>query len=171
MALTVEDGSNVSGADAFVSASACSSFLTARGSDAFSAAATGKQESAIRRATQYLSAAINWRGERAHGRDQPLAWPRSGVYDVEGWYVQPDAVPVEVRDATCLLAELELESPGALNPQFTLAGQRRSLSIAGALSQTTIAAAKAEDLRACIAAADDLIRNLARPREQFVGRA
>lgn len=76
------------------------------------------KEMALRRATAWIDATYEgrWGGWRKNGRDQALSWPRYGVYDAEGFVVAFDAIPAEIRNATCQAAARELAKPGALAP-------------------------------------------------------
>ncbi len=82
MALTVETGAGLSGADAYISAADAATYLAGVGADsAWTAASTASKEAAIRRATQYLDTQYRWRGVQLTGT-QALEWPR--VIDVDG---------------------------------------------------------------------------------------
>lgn len=119
MALTVEDGTGLANADALASLAEVDAYHQARGNSAWMDGATSEREQAIVRATQFISTAFSFKGERANQRDQAQAWPRSGVEDAEGYSVPSDAVPVEVRRAVAEVALRELASPGAMTPDYT----------------------------------------------------
>jgi len=129
MALTVEDGTGLAAADAFVSVATADAYHSARGNStwvsASSPADTDKEE-AIRRASYYLSYAYDWKGYRLQGRSQSLAWPRSYVTDAEGWSVAADAVPQEIKDACCEIALRELVTPGSMTPDVTTSTKVKS---------------------------------------------
>jgi hypothetical protein len=116
--LTVETGAGLADADALVSLSDCDAYHAARGAASWTGADADK-ESAIRRATAYLSRSITWAGVRTHGRSQALAWPRAGCVDAEGWGIASDEIPGEIKDACAELALIELGKPGALAPVIT----------------------------------------------------
>ena len=115
MVLIIEDGSNVAGAEAYADVSAFEAWETAYFGAAVVAAETDK-EAAIRRAVAFMDG-LPWRGERAHGRGQALAWPRSNVVDDEGRTVASNAIPDAVIFAQHVLSKAEIESPGVLAPQ------------------------------------------------------
>jgi len=50
-------------------------------------------------ATTYLDDMVDWNGYKAT-RDQALRWPRSGVYDPDGFYVDKSTVPDRIRQWT-----------------------------------------------------------------------
>lgn len=61
-------------------------------------------------------------GLRTDGRDQDREWPRSGAYDIEGYSIPSDEVPVEVLNATYEGAKRELATAGSLNPDIKAGG-------------------------------------------------
>lgn len=115
MTLTVEDGSNVSGADSFITLAECDAYHMARGNSSW--ASDDAKEPAIRRATANLSSKI-WSGKPTNARSQALAWPRTGVVDANGYTIAEDEIPQEIKDAACELALRELVSPNSTNPDF-----------------------------------------------------
>lgn len=117
MALTVETGTGSSSADALDSLANVDAYHTARGNAAWTGTDALK-EAAIRRATAFLSSAFSWQGLRTHGRDQALAWPRSGVVDREGYGIVSDTIPIEIRQALAEIALRELVTPGSMTPDF-----------------------------------------------------
>lgn len=59
-------------------------------------------------------------GTPTAGRNQSLAWPRTGAEDHCAQEVLPsDTVPIEIEQATYALALVELQTPGASSPSFT----------------------------------------------------
>lgn len=127
MALVVTPGA--SDADAFVSLEACDAYCAAKGLTAWTSAPDSPaddKEAAIRRVTTYLSTAFSWKGARRNGRSQSLAWPRSGVEDAEGEAVDADTIPVEIEQACCELAAVELATPGILAPTVDLTARVKS---------------------------------------------
>lgn len=118
--LTVEDGTGVSDADALVTLAEADAYFTDYGG-----AWTGDdadKEAAIRRASAWLSEYFRWNGSRTNGRDQALAWPRSGVTDCDGNKIASDEIPVEVKRATFTAALFELATPFGLTPSITPTG-------------------------------------------------
>ncbi len=109
MALIVEDGSIVPGAESLVSVAEATAYHAARGSAAWAALASDElREQALRRATDYMGGVYRarWAGYRKQD-DQPLDWPRYEVprRDVGGYsYYSDTAVPLEVRQACAALA-------------------------------------------------------------------
>ena len=118
MSLICEDGSGKSDSESYISVADASSYHTARGNTAWAALATDAlREAALRRATDYMRQAYRsrWQGYKVN-EDQALDWPRYGV-EVEGYAVDSDIVPTEVKNAC---AELALRASAAeLNPDLT----------------------------------------------------
>ena len=118
MTLIVEDGSGKSDSESYISVADASSYHTARGNTAWAALATDAlREAALRRATDYMRQAYRsrWQGYKVN-EDQALDWPRYNVV-VEGYAVDSDIVPTEIKNAC---AELALRASAAdLNPDLT----------------------------------------------------
>jgi len=118
MALEVEDGSIVTGAESYCTVAFASTYHTARGNTAWAALATDAlREAALRRATDYMRQAYRsrWQGYKVN-EDQALDWPRYDV-EVEGYAIDSDIVPTEIKNAC---AELALRASAAdLNPDLT----------------------------------------------------
>lgn len=123
MSLTVEDGTGLSNADAFVSLADFKAYCDARG-QSYSAYEDTDLEPAIRRASYFLTNSYRYQGRRVKGRSQSLAWPRYNVYDATDpdvtLAVAYDSVPQEIVDATCEVALREAANPGSMNPDVTL---------------------------------------------------
>lgn len=119
MALIVENGSNVAGAESYESVTNADTYHSNRGNTAWAALATPAKEQSLRKATDYLGQAYRprWAGYRTHST-QVLDWPRSlvEIKDVNyiGTYVNQDSVPDEVKKACCVLALMSLD--GSLAP-------------------------------------------------------
>lgn len=115
MALTVEDGTGLSNADALVSLTEVDAYHTKFGNTTWTGTNEAK-EIAIRRASVYLTNSFRWMGWKVNLREQALAWPRTGVVDEDGYAVDSDAVPQEIKDACAELALRELVTPGTMTP-------------------------------------------------------
>ena len=118
MALTVEDGTGVTGADCYADVTACSAYAVLYYGAALTGS-SGDKEAAIRRATAYLDG-LAWRGSRTNGRAQPLAWPRTSMVDCDGNDIASNEIPSELIIAQHELARAEFQSPGLLSPQGSL---------------------------------------------------
>ena len=118
MSLIVEDGSIVTGAESYISVADASTYHTARGNAAWAALASDTvREQCLRKATDYMEQVYRsrWQGCRV-GETQALSWPRYDI-EVEGYAVDSDIVPTEIKNAC---AELALKASAAeLNPDLT----------------------------------------------------
>lgn len=108
MALVVEDGSVVAGAEAYDTIANVLTYASNIGDATFAALATGPQEEAARRATRYMEAKwrMKWKGNKTVDT-QVLSWPRYNVLDEDGFVVDSDIVPQGVKEAfaeACILA-------------------------------------------------------------------
>jgi len=124
MALTVEDGSIVAGAESYASVATATAYHAARGNVEWAALASDTvREQCLRKATDYMTQAYRWRwaGFRKTPT-QSLDWPREAVYlaaeslNVEAmsvWGAYPpglpylvsnSVVPIEVRNGCAELA-------------------------------------------------------------------
>ena len=118
MALEVEDGTGKSTSESYVSVADASTYHAARGNTAWASLSTDAiREQCLRKATDFMRQAYRsrWQGYKVN-EDQALDWPRYGV-EVEGYAVDSDIVPTEVKNAC---AELALKASAAeLNPDLT----------------------------------------------------
>jgi hypothetical protein len=124
MAIVVETGAGLSNADALASVAFCDSYHLARLNSTW-VGSDEEKESAIRRATMYLSDSVTWSGIRTKGRDQALAWPRASTFDKEGFGIDTDIIPIEIKNACAELALQELVSPGSMTPTVTISATRK----------------------------------------------
>ena len=118
MTLIAEDGSGKSDSESYISVADASNYHTVRGNTAWAALTTDAiREQCLRKATDFMRQAYRsrWQGYKVN-EDQALDWPRYGV-EVEGYAVDSDIVPTEVKNAC---AELALKASAAeLNPDLT----------------------------------------------------
>ena len=108
MALVVEDGSGVPGANTYASEAVYDAYLVDRGLSVSVGA-----EGILRRAMDALEA-LEWCGQRVDNA-QALSWPRMSLTHPGVRTIGPDEIPVEVISAQCALAaEIEAgNDPGA----------------------------------------------------------
>lgn len=92
MALIVESGEGLPGAESYVSVADCATYAAAHGLTF--AGDEPAQEARLRRATQYLDAQYSFKGGESTDT-QALAWPRTAA---------PGVVPREIVSACCELA-------------------------------------------------------------------
>jgi hypothetical protein len=126
MALVVEDGSNKSDANSYVSTSYADGYHSDRGNTAWANATTDEKEQALIKATAYLDDRYyhRWKGWKQTD-DQALEWPRYEVYDRSGWPIQE--IPAKLKDATCEAALRALSAE--LEPDQTRGGKVKSRTV------------------------------------------
>ena len=126
MALVVEDGTGVVGANSYVAVADATTYHADRGNAAWAASTSPLQSAALSRASAAIDGIYGgrWPGTRGRtdtsglswplaGPQQGLDWPRAYAWDRDGYPLT--GVPTEVKNATCEAALVELDSPGALS--------------------------------------------------------
>ena len=111
MALTIENGTVVSGANSYVTVAEYNTWADAR----FTTRSTPSEavsESYILRATDYFERQV-LRGDKAN-EAQPMQFPRVSLV-IDGYAVDSDEIPAEVKTAIYELAYAEETSNGELN--------------------------------------------------------
>jgi len=96
MAIILEDGSVVSGANSYVTAAELDAYAAERG-----ITITGDGEVLLHKAMDYLES-TNFIGDR-YSRDQSLQWPRLNVY-IDGYAYDIDTIPQMLKDAQFAVA-------------------------------------------------------------------
>ena len=109
MALTVEDGSIVTGADSYISVADFQAYNTARGYTL-----TGDEEQLLLRAMLYVEQ-LSFKGYKLT-KAQPLQWPRNGV-SIDGFEVTTSEIPQQLIDLQC---EVALAIDGGDDPLGTI---------------------------------------------------
>lgn len=138
MALIVEDGTGLVGAESYVSDTDASTYLTSIGNPGdpeWTAASVGEREIALRQATQYLNSIRRdqWRGTRKT-KLQALAWPRAFAVDDDNFPIADDAVPLALERATAEAAWRFIKNSGVLIPDYAGTGDiKRRRSKVGSL--------------------------------------
>lgn len=97
MALIVEDGSIVSGANSYITESQLDTYATARGIDL-----VHDEEVLVLKAMDYFESFSGQFKGSLVSRDQPLCFPRSNI-EVEGWYWSSSEIPRQVINAVLAL--------------------------------------------------------------------
>lgn len=111
MALTVEDGTGLVGADAYISVANADTYFLASANATWTAATSPAKEVAIIKATRYIEKRFGakWKGLIASS-EQALGWPRRYVYDERGTELV-DQVPVQIARACAEYAVQALVNP------------------------------------------------------------
>ena len=123
MTLTTTPGAT--NADSYASLAQALAYHAAIGNAAWAASTDALREPALRRATIWVdnSYRARWKGQRGvNGRSQALDWPRYGVLDSDGWYVDSATIPLEVTNATneAALRELALIQRGNVDHRLVV---------------------------------------------------
>lgn len=156
MAITVEDGTGLAAADAFVSVAYADAYHSARGNSTWTGTDAVK-EAAIVRATFYLSNSYRWQGYKVNQRAQALAWPRTGVMDADGYSVPDDEVPDEIEQACAEIALRELVTPGTMTPDYTPSERVKSERFGAVAFEYDLSAKGADSARPILLVVRDLI--------------
>lgn len=162
MTLTVEDGTGLAGANAFVSEAYCTTYHADRGNSTWAAStySTAQREAAIIRATDYLSEAFNWQGFRANARVQALGWPRYDVEDRDCNPIPSDEIPREIQKATAEVALIELVTPNVMKPTYKAHDRLKSVGAGPARVEYAVGSLDAKGARQTILAVRDLVAPL-----------
>ena len=124
MALIVEDGSIVTGANTYVTDAEYVAYAAARGKTIASTAAN--REIQLIKAMDYIeSHRAKFKGTK-FSQDQALQWPRYGVY-IDSYYLDSDAIPVELKSAQ-MEAAIFINSSEILKSGTTQNIQREKLA-------------------------------------------
>lgn len=105
MALVVETGEGLPGADSYISLADANAYFIGKRlhSSAWTAALDATKEIALAQASLLLDAEFTWTGQ-VRVEDQGLGWPRVGAYDRNNRLRPDDEVPKEVKYAVCEVA-------------------------------------------------------------------
>ena len=129
MAIVVEDGSIVTGANSYVSRADVIAYAASRG---VTLADTTATDAYLIKSCDYLeSFADKFKGER-YSRDQALCWPRAGV-EIEGYDWSEDEVPRQLIAAQCALVVEIHAGSDPFNPD-TVQGPIVEETVVGAVS-------------------------------------
>lgn len=136
MALTLEDGTGVTGADSFVTVETCSAHAVAY----FGASLAGSEadkEAALRRAWVYMSA---------------LTW------NVDLWPIFGGTIPEAVKIAQSVFARAEFKNPNFLSPSEALSGRKVLSEVKGIKWDVQGAPATIEAMRPVVTMGFDLLK-------------
>jgi hypothetical protein len=108
MALTVENGTGLTNAEAYISVADANTYHNLRGNSTWLTITAQEAEEALRRATDYMQQVYNglWDGYRTNDT-QSLDWPRKFVTDTDNYtnaYLASNVIPTEIKNACAELA-------------------------------------------------------------------
>jgi hypothetical protein len=150
MALVVEDGTLVSGADSYVTLAEFKAWADKRGVIYGTDSAVTQQ---IYRAMDYIES-LNFIGEKSD-ENQALQWPRDQVV-IDGYYIDSDEMPDELKVAVYESIKAELDGDSRMT-----ASDRRTISEKVGDLQVTYA--NNADVKRSIPAVTKALRKLIRP--------
>jgi hypothetical protein len=154
--LIVEDGTGKSNANAIVSLDAVKEYWDGRGVS-YAEYSDDQLNGAIVRASAFLASAYQWQGIKVNQRAQTMPFPRTGVFDREGWNILQDEIPREVKAACAEIALYEAANPGGMNPNVVLAEKVTSEQVGPIKVEYANAFMSAESSRPVLTVVSDLI--------------
>jgi hypothetical protein len=112
----LEDGTGLSGANAYASVSEALDILYTDPLRyaSFNSSSTKERENSLALASVYLDTRFHWEGTKTVGASG-LRWPRTYVYDRDNLLIAADVIPSRLKHATALLASLMLESKASFS--------------------------------------------------------
>jgi hypothetical protein len=129
--LVIEDGTVVTGANSYVTVAEVTTFCSDRGLTSWAELGSPDKITAIIRGMDYVET-FNFKGEK-YSYDDPLEWPRVGVYDdinlepeFEEYYQE---IPPGLKNAVCRAAYEESVSPGVLQTSLTSGIRREKIDV------------------------------------------
>lgn len=104
MAIVVEDGTGIVGANSYVTEAEADEYFANHPFYADAWDEIENKEALLRAATSQIDFLFNWYGWRSY-EEQVLAWPRQRVWYLPSYaYIPTDSIPQQVKDATCEMA-------------------------------------------------------------------
>lgn len=98
----VEDGSIITDANSYCTVEYFIQYWENRGRD-FTKHPVPTIETLLIRATEKIDQNYNWQGT-PYNTEQPLEWPRCGMYDSKGNDIDCDVIPDELKNACAAMA-------------------------------------------------------------------
>lgn len=169
MVLTVEDGTGLANADAYVSEADADTYVTAyepEGFAAWVAADSAAKEVAIRKATQYLDSVyvLRWKGTRIN-TTMSLDWPRCNVVS-EGALLLSTVLPVNLVRACVEVAVRMISGDLVVDELAATTGISRERKKLGPMEkETSYLGAKSTQTR--VPKVQQLLRTLVQPDNRF----
>lgn len=125
MALEIETGAGVEGANSYVSLEEVRAYATARGLTV--PVDDAALEALVIKAKDYLETKRSeFKGNKMYGPGY-LQWPRSSVR-IDGFEIADDAIPAELKDAQCQCA-IDLQTMDPLAPKTGVVVKREKVDV------------------------------------------
>lgn len=104
--LIVETGSNVTGANSYLTLTEADEYHEKHlyATD-WTGASDDTREAALMWATRLIDEQVNWYGGKTY-QGQPLRWPRIGIYDPDGYSIGSYEIPQFLKDAVAEYARV-----------------------------------------------------------------
>jgi hypothetical protein len=134
----------------------------ARGNAAWALADTPTKEAALLIASDWIDGKYggSFPGYPTNRPDQLRQWPRATAYYPWGTHIPDTLVPVQVERATYEVALRQVVSPGSLFVDWTAGTDKKSVSIAGAVSVTYAGSSSIYDAQLQIPAVDAILADV-----------
>ncbi len=100
MAIVVETGAIVAGANSYISVAGADSYFEARNNLTWAALSDEDKEAALLYATSWIDSRYSWPGSIIADA-QTLSWPRMGAYDADLRSISSATIPQAIIDAEC----------------------------------------------------------------------
>lgn len=124
MAFIVETGAIVANANSYASVAEFEAYWTDRNID-ITAETDAAKQAALIKGTQFLDNNAKWKG-LVKDVDQPLDWPRNGVYDDEMRDIDDNVIPKQLKYALFEYAYRQLTTTDGIQPDVTDEGTLKS---------------------------------------------
>ena len=104
MAFTPEDGTGLSDANSYVTIAYADEYFLDRNETSWASATSATQEASLIKGTDYIESRYKRVQGQAVNSTQALMFPAYGMINDDGNIVGSDSVPVEIKQACCILA-------------------------------------------------------------------
>lgn len=146
-------------ADNYGSIAGADAYHLVRGNILWAGLDSDDKTAALLRASEWLDG--NYRssfpGLKTGQRAQVREWPRSSAYDIYGYILPSNAVPVEVENGTYEAALREAATPGSLSVDFVGSDVIKQASVDGAVSVTFGGDGSASDAQVVMPSVDAIL--------------
>lgn len=104
MALTIDATVGGSSSNSYTTLAEAETYMDSRlHTSEWDSAASADKNKALAMATRILDNNFEWIGSKAT-ESQSLRWPRYGAYDRDGWFIDSDVIPGDLKEATAEMA-------------------------------------------------------------------
>ena len=137
MAIIVENGTIVSGANSYITVSGVDNYCSAMGYTDWATTTSGNKEITLLKAMRYIDG-LKWKGIK-YTQDQYTSWPRDEVYDIDDRLVAYNTIPIKVIESVCEACMLALPtSDYNLEPNLSKDDYKTSEAVASVIATTYV---------------------------------